>query len=123
MKKIILASNNKHKIEEIQAILTDLDFEVKSLKEDDIKEIIKTLDEPKKDWAKSVIRIQYDGYPVTLDIRKVNVNTKIIGSGISLNDENVDELVNILLEEGYGSSESIKQAYRKRFMIGDDEDE
>lgn len=89
----------------------------------DIKEIIKTLDEPKKDWAKSVIRIQHDGYPVTLDIRKVNVNTKIIGSGISLNDENVDELVNILLEEGYGSSESIKQAYRKRFMIGDDENE
>ena len=89
----------------------------------DIKEIIKTLDEPKKDWAKAVIRIQYDAYPVTLDIRKVNVNTKIIGSGISLNDENVDELVNILLEEGYGSSESIKQAYRKRFMIGDDEDE
>ena len=88
-----------------------------------IKEIIKTLDEPKKDWAKSVIRIQYDGYPVTLDIRKVNVNTKIIGSGISLNDEKVDEVGNILVEEGYGSSEASKQAYRKRFMIGDDEDE
>ena len=36
MKKIILASNNKHKIEEIQAILTDLDFEVKSLKDEGI---------------------------------------------------------------------------------------
>ena len=36
MKKLILASNNKHKIDEIKAILSDLPIEVRSLKEENI---------------------------------------------------------------------------------------
>ena len=59
----------------------------------DIKEIIKTLDEPKKDWAKSVIRIQYDGYPVTLDIR--------INNGYDFHDFDV----------AYGSVEKVINYY------------
>lgn len=36
MKKIIIASNNSHKIEEIKDILKDLPFEIKSLKDENI---------------------------------------------------------------------------------------
>lgn len=36
MKKIIIASNNSHKIEEIKNILIDLPFEIKSLKDENI---------------------------------------------------------------------------------------
>ena len=36
MKKIVLASNNAHKICEIKDILKDLDFEIRSLKDEDI---------------------------------------------------------------------------------------
>ncbi|MBE6048041.1 MAG: XTP/dITP diphosphatase [Clostridium sp.] len=36
MKKIILASNNQHKIGEIRSILKDLDFDIKSLKDEEI---------------------------------------------------------------------------------------
>ncbi|MDS0528523.1 XTP/dITP diphosphatase [Clostridium sp. SHJSY1] len=36
MKKIVVASNNEHKISEIKQILNGLDFEIKSLKEEDI---------------------------------------------------------------------------------------
>lgn len=36
MKKIIIASNNKHKIFEIREILKDLDFEIKSLEDEGI---------------------------------------------------------------------------------------
>ena len=36
MKKIILASNNQHKIGEIRSILKDLNFDIKSLKDEDI---------------------------------------------------------------------------------------
>lgn len=36
MKKMIIASNNKHKIEEIKAILSELPFDIKSLKEENI---------------------------------------------------------------------------------------
>ncbi len=36
MKKIILASNNQHKIGEIRSILKDLDFDIKSLKDENI---------------------------------------------------------------------------------------
>ena len=46
MKKIILASNNKHKIEEIKAVLTD--FEINSLNDigfyDDIEENANTFE-------------------------------------------------------------------------------
>ena len=36
MKKIILASNNQHKIGEIRSILKDLDFDIKSVKDENI---------------------------------------------------------------------------------------
>ena len=36
MKKLIIASNNAHKISEIKKILEDIDVDVKSLKEENI---------------------------------------------------------------------------------------
>ena len=58
MRKIILASNNAHKIEEIKNILKDLDVEVKSLKEEDINidvvEDGKTFEENSKKKANEI---------------------------------------------------------------------
>ena len=36
MKKLIIASNNKHKIEEIKSMLVGMPFEIRSLKEENL---------------------------------------------------------------------------------------
>lgn len=58
MKKIILASNNAHKIGEIREILKDLDFEIKSLKDEgidiDVEEDGKTFEENAKKKASEI---------------------------------------------------------------------
>ena len=58
MKKIILASNNAHKIEEIKKILEGLPFEIKSLKDEniniDIEEDGNTFEENAKKKASEI---------------------------------------------------------------------
>lgn len=79
----------------------------------------------KHDWCKSVLRISWGENPPTLDIRNVNMAQKRIGKGISLSNEEVDKLVNILLDNDYGSLENLEQAItRKReiFSLTDDID-
>ena len=60
MKKIILASNNLHKIEEIKNILKDVDVEVKSLSEEnidiDVVEDGKTFEENAKKKASEIAK-------------------------------------------------------------------
>lgn len=77
------------------------------------------------DWVKAVLRMSWNENPTTLDIRSVNMNQKRIGKGISLSNEEVDKLVNILLEEGYGSLEDLENAIKKKrnfFSIRDEID-
>ena len=63
--------------------------------------------------TKSVMRMIWGDNPVTLDIRMVNKTNDFVGKGISLSDEECDKLVDILLDEGYGSIEKIKEVLVK----------
>lgn len=60
MKKIILASNNAHKVDEIRNILKDLDFEISSLKDEgidvDVDEDGKTFEENAKKKASEIAK-------------------------------------------------------------------
>ena len=79
----------------------------------------------KHDWSKSVMRIAWGDNMATLDIRNVNMKDKRIGKGISLSDEEADKLTDILLENGYGSMECIKESLEKKksiFTIADEID-
>jgi hypothetical protein len=81
----------------------------------DVEEIVGVLKESDKhDWAKSVIRISWDGRPATIDIRNFNFNNNKPGKGISLTDEEVDSLVNMLIEKDYGSLETLDNAIEKK---------
>lgn len=61
MKKIIIASNNSHKIEEIKEILKEFPLEVKSLKEENInievEEDGKTFEENAKKKASEIVKL------------------------------------------------------------------
>lgn len=83
-----------------------------------IEEFIAPLKESEKhDWVKGVARIKWGNNPTTLDIRNINLGDNSPKKGISLSDEEADTLTNILLDEGYGTVESIKAALDKRKSI------
>lgn len=75
-----------------------------------IEEIIEVLSEREKnDWAKVVSKITWnDGMP-QIDIRNMNLanmeskgtNGILFGKGITLTDEEVENLIRALLREGY----------------------
>ena len=64
-------------------------------------------------YSKEVLQMIWGDNPVTLDIRMVNKTNDFVGKGISLSDEECDKLVDILLDEGYGSIEKIKEVLVK----------
>ena len=84
----------------------------------EIKEVIGNVSESdKNNWTKSLIKIKWNDRPVTLDLRRINLTQNIMGSGITLGtDEEIDKLVDMLLELGYGSTEIIEDAYKTRMM-------
>ena len=71
----------------------------------------------KHDWCKSVVRISWGDNPPTLDIRNINMKDKRIGKGISFTNEETDRLVDLLVNNDYGSIEALKNAIRKRESI------
>lgn len=87
----------------------------------DIEEFIGVLKEnDKNDWCKAVAKIAWNDNPATLDIRNINMGTKFPAKGISLSDEEADKLVDILLDNDYGSLETLEKAIerkRSRFTI------
>lgn len=100
-------------------------------KKEDIKyEMIEFLGSVKEnsnsDWSKSVARISWNDKPSTIDIRNMNLSQEIMGKGISLTDEEVDNLVDLLLSEDYGTVEALTEALEKkknRFTIQSNEDD
>lgn len=63
----------------------------------EIEEFVGAIKESDKhDWCKAVARISWNGEPATVDIRNINVAQGKAGKGISLADEDVDRLVDIL---------------------------
>lgn len=74
------------------------------------------------DWTKAVLRITWGDSPTTVDIRNVNMGQNRMGKGISLTNEEVDKLVDILLPYDYGTLSALEDALAKRknlFMIQD----
>lgn len=76
------------------------------------------------DWIKAIAEIQWGENPATIDIRKMNPSTGVIGGGISLNDEETNKLTNALLENDFGDLDVIEEAYNRkknRLMSSDKE--
>ena len=75
------------------------------------------------DWCKMVLKtlltyIDSGDSEEGIDIRSMNVNTKIKSSrGIRLTIEEAHNVVDILLENGYGSTEAIEKAYKNRMEM------
>lgn len=81
----------------------------------EIEEFVGAIKESDKhDWCKAVARISWNGEPATVDIRNINVAQGKAGKGISLADEDVDRLVDILLDNDYGSLESLTEAINRK---------
>ena len=64
-------------------------------------------------YTKEILRMIWSDNPITTDIRMVNKSNNFVGKGISLSDEECDKLVDILLDQGYGSIEKIKEVLVK----------
>ena len=78
-------------------------------------EVIERIDVLKENngYTKEVLRMIWGDNPITIDIRMVNKSNDFVGKGISLSDEECDKLVDILLDQGYGSIEKIKEVLVK----------
>ena len=82
----------------------------------EIEEVICSLNE-NNGWSKSVAKISWNNNPYTIDIRNMNLDMNIIGKGISLKDEEVDTLVEVLVERGYGNLDELIESINKRKRI------
>jgi hypothetical protein len=81
----------------------------------EIEEVIGVIKESDKhDWCKAITKISWNKNPATIDIRNINMSENKVGKGISLSDEEADKLTNILLENDFGSLESLEKALKKK---------
>lgn len=82
----------------------------------EIIEVLGTVKEANKGWGKYIMKIRYgeDTNPISLDIRNYNLEADRSGRGITLNDEEADAVVDILLDNNYGSLDKIKEALERR---------
>ena len=99
----------------------------------EITELIGPVKEnPKNNWCKYILKVSYNDKPANVDIRNVKFNedgSQTFGKGISLTDEECDTMVDMLVEKGYGSTDKLEDAVkRKKSIFGgsifdDDEDD
>lgn len=84
-----------------------------------VEEIIENISESaNSNWGKFIIRASFDDKPSTVDIRNMKVGDEpIIGKGISLTDEEVDKVVDVLVSRGYGSVDTMKTEIERRNKI------
>lgn len=84
----------------------------------EITEVIGTLSpnaDLHSDWCKSVLRsLMGDNNEEGIDIRRYNSNINKMGPGIRLSIPEANELVDLLLKNGYGSLSAIEEEYNKR---------
>lgn len=83
----------------------------------EITEIVGTISKPKENsnWCKAIVRTLLNGEEPGIDIRRIDACTKTIGTGgIRLTDEEINNMVDLLLENGFGSYDSIRAALEKR---------
>jgi len=88
-----------------------------------IEEVLGVIKESSKhDWCKAIAKISWGDNPTTLDIRSINMGNNSIGKGISLSDDEANNLIDILLNCDYGSIETLEKVInkkRKRFTVSD----
>ncbi len=65
-------------------------------------------------WGITVSKTKWGENPPTIDIRKTNFAAGIMGKGVSLTDHEVDNVVDILLNNDFGSVEAIEAALQRR---------
>lgn len=66
------------------------------------------------DWVKALTRISWNGGPANLDIRNLNLGQNRLGKGITITDEEAEMLTNLLLDQGFGSIESLQEAIKRK---------
>jgi hypothetical protein len=82
--------------------------------------IVSPTEDLKTRFAKGVIKSLWNNNGTMeegLDIRRFDEVTKHAFGGIRLTLEEAHKVCDILLEQGYGSTEVIKQAYEKRLEL------
>lgn len=89
----------------------------------EIKDVISVITEsPSSDWAKCIVRMQYEGMEETIDFRNINPISGKIGKGVSFKPDELDIITDALLDAGYGSMDAMKEAYKRhvsRFTVGE----
>ena len=89
----------------------------------EIKEWLGVVKESKNsNWCKYVYKVAYNDRPAGIDVRNIQFKedgSNMFGKGITLTDEECDNMVDILLNHGYGSTTAIEEALNKRNMIFD----
>jgi hypothetical protein len=71
-----------------------------------------------------VYKVAYNDRPAGIDVRNIQFKedgTNMFGKGISLTDEECDTMVDILIENGYGSTTSLEKAIKNRNQIFDND--
>lgn len=91
----------------------------------DVKEWLGVVKESKNsNWCKYVYKVAYNDRPTGIDVRNIQFKedgTNMFGKGISLTDEECDTMVDILIDNGYGSTTAIEKALKKRNQIFDND--
>ena len=77
-------------------------------------------------WGKYLVRASFEDNTSTIDIRRLKIvenDDPIIGKGISLTPEETDKLTNSLIQNGFGSTDVLKEEINRRNKMygGDDE--
>lgn len=65
-------------------------------------------------WGISVMRMAWNDNPTTLDIRNMNLSQDRAGRGVSLSDVEAEKLLEILLDNEYGTIEKLEEVLQKR---------
>lgn len=67
------------------------------------------------EWCKAVLKTLLNGTDEGIDIRRYNSETKVLGhGGIRLTIQEAHNMVDILLQNGYGSMEVLEKVYNER---------
>ena len=91
-----------------------------------IDETLCELSKGESNWGKYLVRASFEDNTSTIDIRRLKIvenDDPIIGKGISLTPEETDKLTNSLIQNGFGSTDVLKEEINRRNKMygGDDE--
>lgn len=91
-----------------------------------ITEVLGSISEPndRTNWCKAILKTLLNDEDEGIDIRRADLQKKVMGSsGIRLTDDETHKLVDLLLENGYGSYDVIETVYKNRQSLFYSEEE